>query len=155
VTPRGRLLAALISLAALFVVIWPVGWSRREDSFPLSNYPMFSRRRPSPVLDAVYAVALGPGGERRPVPPALVANGEVLQARAAYDRARARGARGQRELCGAIATRIAASGALPGAGKIELVHGRHDAVRYFAEGALGAERRLVVCAVPGRAEVTR
>jgi hypothetical protein len=146
----SRRLAALLSLGVLGAVLSPIGGGRARDGFPLSSYPMFAQARATPELRAVYAVGFTATGERRGIRPSLVATGEVLQARAAFDRADGRGREGRRALCVAIAARIVATGALPDVVRVELRRGRHDAVRYFATGELGEEQRIARCDVPGR-----
>jgi hypothetical protein len=145
----ARTAAYLVIAVVLAAVLLPLRWPQDRDSFPLSNYPMFARGRRSPELKLVYAVAIGPEDRRTYVPPELVANREVLQARAVLARAASRGVRAGRELCESIARRVAAArGALAGAGEIRIVRGRHDSVRYFETGELGAERVLARCQVP-------
>jgi len=146
-----RGLAYLVSAAVLAAVLYPLSWPRQRDSFPLSNYPMFARGRRSAALTLIYGVAVGPGDERRFVPPKLVGNREVLQARAVFDRAARGGRRGALELCRAIAARVAAGDGLAGAHHIQIVRGRHDAIAYFDRGALGREKVLARCPVGGGA----
>jgi hypothetical protein len=142
--------ALAVSLLVLGTVLWPLTWVADRDSFPLSSYPMFAHNRRSAVLTAVYAVAMDARGERRYVPPEVVANREVLQARAVLDRAARGGKKGVAALCQEIAARIAAGqGALSGAVEVQILRGRHDAGRYFDTGALGEEHIL------GRCQVTR
>ena len=145
-----RALAWVVSIAVLGAVLWPLAWPSGRDSFPLSSYPMFARGRRSAELRAVYAVATDGRGERRYVPPALVANREVLQARAVLDRAARGGKQDAAILCGEIAGRIAAgAGAAPFASAVEvrIVRARHDAGVYFDTGALGREKVLARCPV--------
>lgn len=139
----------MVSVLVLGAVAWPVTWRSDRDSFPLSSYPMFAHNRRSAELRAVYAVATDAAGERRYVPPDLVANREVLQARAVLDRAGKSGGKGARLLCGEIAGRIAAlgSGHFAGAREVQIIRGRHDASVYFDTGALGSEKVLARCPV--------
>ncbi len=145
-----RLRALAVSALLMAAVLWPLGWKADRDSFPLSSYPMFAHNRRSAVLTAVYAVATDGRGERRYVPPELVANREVLQARAVLDRAVRGGKKGVAALCGEVAGRIAAGqgGApLSGAVEVQILRGRHDAGLYFETGALGDEHVLGRCPV--------
>ena len=141
--------AYAITIAVLVAVLYPLSWKEGRDSFPLSSYPMFAHNRRSAELRAVYAVATDAAGERRYVPPELVANREVLQARAVLDRAGKNGGKGARLLCGEIAGRVAASGGGPFAGAVEvqIIRGRHDASVYFDTGELGSEKVLARCPV--------
>ena len=145
-----RAQAWVISIAVLGAVLWPLGWQSGRDSFPLSSYPMFARGRRSAELRAIYAVATDGRGERRYVPPELVANREVLQARAVLDRAARAGKQGAAILCGEIADRIAAgAGDAPFASSVEvqILRSKHDAGVYFDTGALGSEKVLARCSV--------
>jgi hypothetical protein len=146
----ARASAVLITAVTLTCVLLPLSWPQSRDSFPLSNYPMFARGRRSATLHATYAVAYDAAGGRHWVPPPLVANREVLQARALLDRA----ARGGRDtiaaLCRSIAGRVAAAGGeLAGAVEVRIVRGRHDSIAYFESGTLGPEQTLGSCRVPG------
>jgi hypothetical protein len=147
-----RVRAYAVSAAVLAAVLWPLGWGPIRDSFPLSSYPMFAHGRRSALLSAVYAVASDRAGERRYVAPELVANREVLQARAVLDRAARGGRRGAMVLCQEVAGRIAQLSAGPFAAAVEvsIVRGRHDAGAYFDTGALGPEQVLARCPVEGR-----
>lgn len=148
-----RTLAWVVSAAVLGAVLWPLGWPSGRDSFPLSSYPMFAHGRRSAELRATYAVATDERGERRYVPPALVANREVLQARAVLDRAARGGKRGAATLCAEIAGRIAAGGggaAFASAVAVQILRGKHDAGVYFETGALAREKVLARCPVERR-----
>ena len=145
-----RALAWVVSIAVMGAVLWPLSWVEGRDSFPLSSYPMFAHGRRSAVLAANYAVATDGRGERRYVPPELVANREVLQARAVLDRAARGGKKGAALLCGEIAGRIAAGGGgepFAGAVEVQIVRGKHDAGVYFDTGALGSEKVMARCPV--------
>jgi hypothetical protein len=145
-----RLRALAVSALVMAAVLWPLTWYADRDSFPLSSYPMFAHNRRSAVLTAVYAVTRDARGERRYLPPELVANREVLQARAVLDRAARGGKKGVATLCGEVAARIAAGqgGApLSGAVEVQILRGRHDAGRYFDTGELGEEHVLGRCPV--------
>ena len=147
-----RLRAFLVSAAVMTAVLWPLTWGATRDSFPLSSYPMFAHNRRSAVLGAVYAVATDPDGRRRYVPPDLVANREVLQARAVLDHAARGGKKGAMTLCRELAGRIAArtSGPFAGAASVSILRGRHDAAVYFDTGALGSETVIASCPVERR-----
>jgi hypothetical protein len=149
VSAGERLRALLVSAVVLGAVVWPVTWRSDRDSFPLSSYPMFAHNRRSAELRAVYAVATDAAGERRYVPPELVANREVLQARAVLDRAGKSGGKGARLLCGEIARRIAgeSGGPFADAAEVQIIRGRHDAAVYFDTGELGSEKVLASCPV--------
>jgi hypothetical protein len=147
----ARLFAILITAATLTCVLLPLSWPQSRDSFPLSNYPMFARGRRSATLNATYSVAYDAAGGRHWVPPPLVGNREVLQARAVLDRAARGGPEMIAALCRSIAARVAAAGGeLTGAVEVRIVRGRHDSIAYFESGTLGPEQTLGRCRVPGR-----
>jgi hypothetical protein len=147
----GRARAYAVSALVLGAVLYPLSWPNGRDSFPLSSYPMFARNRRSAQLHAVYAVALEQGGARHYVPPGLVANREVLQARAVLERAAAGGKQGAAALCRTLADRVRdADGGLGRAVTVRVVKASHDALRYFDTGELGKERVLAECPVVER-----
>ncbi|HUS66998.1 MAG TPA: hypothetical protein VMZ28_20815 [Kofleriaceae bacterium] len=144
----ARVWAYAVSTLVLAAVFYPLSWKEGRDSFPLSSYPMFARNRRSAELNAVYAVALEEDGARHYVPPELVANREVLQARAVLERAAGQGKKGTRALCEEIAGRLrGAGGAIARATTVRLLRGKHDALHYFDTGELGEERVLAECPV--------
>ncbi len=148
-----RMRALAVSAVVLAAVLWPLTWNPDRDSFPLSSYPMFAHNRRSAVLTAVYAVATDQQGERSYVPPELIANREVLQARAVLDRAARGGKKGVAALCREVAERIAAGeggATLSGAVEVQILRGRHDAGAYFDSGQLGEEHVLGRCRVERR-----
>jgi len=148
-----RVRALAVSAVVLAAVLWPLTWIPDRDSFPLSSYPMFAHNRRSAVLTAVYAVATDQRGERRYVPPELIGNREVLQARAVLDRAARGGKKGVAILCREVAEKIAAGqgGAqMSGTVEVQILRGRHDAGAYFETGLLGEEHVLGHCPVERR-----
>jgi hypothetical protein len=145
-----RVFAVVVSAVVLACVLVPLSWSNTRDSFPLSNYPMFARGRRSATLHAVYAVAYDADGGRHWVAPRLVGSREVLQARALLGRA-VRRRESAAALCRSIAARVAAQGGeLAGAVELRIVRGKHDPIAYFESGALGPERAMATCPVPGK-----
>jgi hypothetical protein len=143
VSVAERVIAYAVSALVIALVLSPLGWEASRDSFPLSSYPMFAHGRRSPVLHAVYAITTDAGGERTYVPPHLVANREVLQARAVLDRAARGGKKAAVALCREIAGRVDPSGAA----QVTILRGKHDAIRYFESGELGTEQVLARCPV--------
>lgn len=147
----SRAYAYLISAVVLAAVSYPFTWPLHRDSFPLSNYPMFSRPLPEPTVSLQYALGVEPDGTRHHLPPRLVANEEVLQARAVLARAVAHGAEATRSLCRALAARVAGAGAgWARVAEVRIVTGTHDAVAYLTgRNTRGSER------VHGRCPVER
>jgi hypothetical protein len=158
-TLTGRPWAYLVAGGTLLAVLWPLFSGR--DSFPLSNYPMFSRPRGQPVLLSVIASSSGAAEWR--VPSALVGSDEVLQTKVLIERAVNGGQEAMRQLCVEVAARVAGKdlpprpGApAPGAGAgarpefVDMVSRRYDPVQYFVAGpAPIEEQRLLRCSIGG------
>lgn len=70
----SRVWAYLASALLIGAMCVPFSWPLHRDSFPLSNYPMFSRPLPDPSVTITYALGIEPGGARHHLPPKLVAN---------------------------------------------------------------------------------
>lgn len=109
---------------------------------------MFSRPRPDAIVTISYAVGVAADGKRRLISPALVANGEVLQAKAVIARAVGQGATTTVALCGEIARRVAAHKSLADVVSIKIVTGTHDSIRYLTgKDTVGSERLHGECTV--------
>lgn len=144
------LVSAVVLVAVAYPVTWPVAWPGAHDSFPLSNYPMFSRPLPQPSLRLVYAVGVERDSTRHHLPPSVIANEEVLQARAVLSQTVARGEAASLALCRQLAERVAASDDAFAADIIEvrIVTGDHDAVAYLTgDDREGRERIHSFCPV--------
>lgn len=118
--------AYVISIAFAVAVALPLLWSPRNDSFPLSTYPMFSGRQ-SAQADIPHAIAVREGGIRRVLPPDAVLNDEVIQAFETLRQAIADGPEATLVLC----ERIAARAGRPNDTSVQIVTDRYDAIRYF------------------------
>lgn len=142
-----RLWGGLVSVVVLAAVAWPLTRDpEREDSFPLSTYPMFAFRRPDARVALHYAVAVGEGGARRHVPPERVANAEVMQAMMTIRRAVSRGE--QAKLCREIAARLTYDDRFDAMDAVTIVFGDHRGVAYLVDGVRGRERELARCPIP-------
>jgi hypothetical protein len=146
----NRAYAYLVSAAVLGAVSYPALWPIEQDGFPLSTYPMFAWPR-SRLGSVTSALALGPSGFERPVPPSLVATSEAMQAFATLRRSVRAGPAEARALCQAIASRVAQQdGELAAATQIALVTQVVDSIEYLAGEPTPLERREHVrCPVPG------
>jgi hypothetical protein len=122
----GRAKVYLISMAFAVAVALPMLGSPRDDSFPLSTYPMFSGRQ-SPEADVPHAVAIAEDGTRRVLPPDAILNDEVVQAFETLRQAISQGAESTRALC----ERIARRAGKPGDTTFQIVTDRYNAIRYF------------------------
>jgi hypothetical protein len=145
------LVARILSVLTVAALLMPLTYRAGEDSFPLSNYPMFARARSSPELKLTYFVVDLSGGGRRAVAPADVANVEVLQAASLIADADRRGADARRRLCATVARRLASRRDHGGA-TLRMVRGKHDAVALLTAGTRGVERTLARCAIPAGQE---
>ena len=135
-----------MSLALLGATLWPIVRDPREDSFPLSTYPMFAWKR---ATQQTYRYALGETstGQRRTLSPRVVGTAEVLQAMRVLERSIGSG-RGQAlKLCEQIAARVAHDAEFADIVAIRMVSGTHDAIDYLVRGVVGREAELVRCAV--------
>lgn len=141
-----RLVGAVVSVVAIVATASPVlRRPARDDSFPLSTYPMFAFSRPLKQTFE-YAVGYTDAGERRTIRPRHVANAEVMQAIMTFASAVRR--RAVPELCDRIAARVAADPALADVTTVQIVRGTHDALAFLVHGERGPERQLATCAVP-------
>lgn len=142
--PQGgeRIFAYVFSIGLVLAVLWPLQRQPPKDSFPLSTFPMFSKARPR-FADISHVVGVDGEGERRPIPPALVANGEVLQAKVTIERTIRRGRRGAMKLCSEVAGRVAEAGdEFADVGKIEVRGDRYLVVGYFTSAKKPVSSRI-------------
>lgn len=102
--PAERVRAVLVGAVALGAVLVPLTRDVAEDSFPLSNYPMFTARRPQ-VTAIERTIGVTADGEERVLPPE-VSGGTVEVIHAAQTIVDAIRAGDADELCAEIASRI-------------------------------------------------
>jgi hypothetical protein len=139
----GRAWAVVLGLVVLLGV-FPV--ITRRDSYPVSDFPMFSSRRTATeTVDTAVAVS----GESvwRLDPRLIAATDEVILA--AVTVSKALGAGTADLLCADIARRVAHRGPA-GAEQIEVVTERFDAVRWYEGDRTPLSRTVhATCEVPG------
>jgi len=141
-----RLPASLISLAFVCACIWPVFRAPPRDSFPLSDYPMFSSVRGRAWIHVV--VAVDENGNQRSVPPRLVANAEVMQAAQTIAKAVRRGDPARQRLCREVADRLARELRWREYERVELLSRKFAPMQYFVDGPDPIEeRRQAVCRI--------
>lgn len=121
----------MAALALVVAVAWPMWRSPWIDSFPLSNYPMFSQPRSA---ESTVDLAVGVDAEGRQVrldPAAIGGSDQIIQAaRALGDSVRS----GTTDaLCGEIASRV--SGRWPEVVSIQIATETHDVVGWFGADA--------------------
>ena len=116
-----------MSLVLAGVVALPLAGVVRSDSFPVSTYPMFAGARGS-VVALPSAVAIAPDGQRRRLPPRVVAGEQVIQAFETLRQA----IRGGADTTDALCTHIAGRLDPEHVAAVEIVTERFDAVAYFS-----------------------
>ena len=126
----------------------PVLRAARDDSYPLSTYPMFARVLDKPEL--TVAVGVTAAREVRRLPPEMIANDEPMQAMRTLRRAGNGDKRALKALCASIAARVAHTPAFAQVRQVRIVRARFDPLIYF-EGAPEPEHaeRLMQCKVKG------
>ena len=124
----GRLGAWAVAVVTLGAVASPLR-EGAQDSFPLSNFPMFSNARPAEAeIEHVVAVA---GERREAIPPGMVASGEVLQTKVAISQTVQRGRAACRKLCREVAARVADDDAFAWAEEVHVRADRYQVLGYF------------------------
>jgi len=146
---RGRLFAYGVSAAFIAAMLYPLSYAGRKDSFPLSDFPMFARGKKKPTLTQDFAVAFDAKGNRKAIPPELVANAEVLLAQATIRRAVRGGPDARRRFCVEIAERLAGESAYDAWREVRVMRGTYDAVKYLTgEDKSGKEKLWARCLIP-------
>lgn len=151
---RERAWALGFGTALLVLVLLPL--ATRSDSFPLSDYPMFSRHREDASARVTHVVAHSRAGNHRPVPPRMLGTKEIMQAHQTALVA-AKDAETAADLCARVAANVADAGdAWSDVDRLELRADRYDAVAYW-QGEREPMRSHVYasCAVPPPAGADR
>lgn len=136
-----RVIALIFGLGLVAATAAPAFRSPEHDSYPFSSYPMFARPRGKPVLYTAEGLTSGSGTTA--LPPALVANGEVMQALQTLRRAAEGGPRSLRRLCERIAARVAETPEHSAVRKVQIVRERFDPIAYFEHGPEPEEREVL------------
>ncbi len=128
-----KALAVAISIALTLAVLSPLTRDPSFDSFPLSDYPMFSYGRPSPMMEIEHALGVDADGTRRALPPIVSSgNREVLQSWRTIGQA-IEGGRAE-TFCEEVAQRVVEDGDFDDVLEVEIASSEYDAVRYFEAG---------------------
>ena len=133
---RDRIYAYGLSALLLTAVGYPLlptsvfPWAA-VDGFPLSTYPMFSRKRPT-VVSIDHVVAVDSAGASRVVPPSVLTSGEVMQANVMIRDTVQRGRRASQQLCLRVAGRLEGDADWADIVSVEVRRDRFDVARYFA-----------------------
>lgn len=140
-----------VSLVVAVLVAIPAFSDPREDSFPLSTFPMFSSPKPDPGLIVTQVLAVMPDGTREPLPPELsTGNEEVIQTlRMIHDEVYG-GRERMAAFCDSIAERVRGTDAehWQSVETIEIARSHFDSVAYFETGPKPVNRKILKrCAV--------
>ena len=136
-------LAVVVALATLA----PVLRDARQDSFPLSTYPMFARTIDKRWL--LFAEGVSKRVTQR-LGPELVANDEPMQAMRTVKLAYQQGQPALHRLCVRIAERVAASDSLRSVKRVRITRGLFDPIAYFEVVAAPEEREVLAECRVGR-----
>lgn len=132
-----------LSILLTGLVLWPAFREPARDSFPLSNYPMFSYGRADPMLTMSHVLGVQADGSRAPLSPSIsVGNIEVLQSLMTIHAAIKAGRKRQASFCEEVAIRVLGDSDLNDVVAVELVTSRFDCVAYF-EGETEPKKRKV------------
>ncbi|NVB36919.1 hypothetical protein G6O69_03695 [Pseudenhygromyxa sp. WMMC2535] len=123
--------ALLVGLAVIAATLWPMFRDPPKDSFPLSNYPMFSTVRATSWIHVVMGVDAE--GGLRPMPPRTIGNAEVMQAAQTVRKA-IRGKRAD-QLCTRVAETIAGDPDYAQIVRLEVQSRQFDPHTYFVDAA--------------------
>ncbi len=142
----SRAYAISISVLLLGAVLSPAlldAQDPRNDSFPLSTYPMFSYDKPR-TATVTSAVALGPNGLEVPLAPEFIGTSETMQALRTIANAVRAGRERTKELCATIAERVARSDdpELARAERVAFVTLTVDSIHYLAGDRTPLDRRI-------------
>jgi hypothetical protein len=146
----ARAWAYSVTVGVALVALWPGLDPTFEDSFPLSNYPMFARPRGKPFLYQMVGVRAD--DSQLVLGPKLIGAREVLQAKVLIQRAATSGKKAREAFCQEVATRVLrltkSSPRYQGIERVEMLQVQFDPIEYFEKGPIPLSRkRLAQCAV--------
>ncbi len=124
---RTAIWSYVVGAAILIAVTAPLTGLARGDSFPVSDYPMFSYKRDSPVASIAHAVGVTAAGDRTTLPPSAVGTDEVMQAFETFRQAVRDGDVALVALCRDIAARVSSHGYAT----VEITSDTFDAIAYL------------------------
>lgn len=140
--------AVAVGLVVLVAVLVPLVRAERHDSFPLSNYPMFTSDKPS-VTSFVRAIGVRDDGTEEVLPPEIAGGTiEVIHANRTLGRAIREGR--AVEMCGEIAARTA--GDKPDVATVLIVTEDYDVIDALRADAPVPVSRAVLAECPVDAE---
>ncbi|MDX2053568.1 MAG: hypothetical protein SFV15_14305 [Polyangiaceae bacterium] len=143
----SRFLAYVVGLGAVAIVLSPAASKEPKDSYPLSTYPMFSKKREDPWIYKFVGVSQA---NRVALPPSLVVGGpEVMQAASTISRSVNQGESAMQGLCREVAVRASQDPSWRHLTAVELVAVQYDPVAYFALGPKPLQEQMLTrCGVP-------
>jgi len=147
-TTAVRVRAYVVGAVIVLLVAWPFTWGAHHDSFPLSNYPMFSF--PRHRVEALSSVVVQmPSGEIKRLSSQLISgSSETTLASVTVTNAINSGDGGTDELCKTVAQRLEGKPDLAG-GEVLVVTERWDVVDYLQGGRVPEDRTIHArCPVP-------
>ena len=152
-TPAGpfrRLPALLFGLGLIAATAWPMFRDPPQDSFPLSNFPMFSSVRGESWIHVV--MGFDEAGVGRPIPPRLIGSLEVMQAAETIRKAVAR--KQSPTLCARVAERVAEHPDYGDIVRLEVQSRRFEPRTYFVSeaGRVPSKVRVQARCPVGRSE---
>lgn len=137
-----------VSIVVLAAVLWPSLRTPAQDSFPLSNYPMFSLGRPDARISLHHAMGIDGQGHAQPLPPMISAgNREVLQAMMTI---RLAVQHDPQAYCAEVADRVAADSDFAAVEAVQVAWSTYDGLTYFEAEEPGPVESFEVarCEVP-------
>ncbi len=149
----ARLRAWIVIVVTCFAVLSPLvpEWrGRKNDSFPLSWYPMFAKRRPD-VERPTYVFGRAADGRREKIDVQWWTTGGFNQGRNMLTKTVRAGTEPTTELCNKLATKVAKkkSKRWKDIEEVVIATARYDRARFFGEGKREpmGEKELHVCRV--------
>jgi hypothetical protein len=149
-----RARAWVIIAVTCFAVLSPLvpAWrGRKDDSFPLSWYPMFASARPA-FERPTYVYAWAPDGERAKLDVTWWTSGGFNQGRNMLTSTLEAGLGPTADLCARLAKKVGEKRGDRWArmAEVRIVRGKYDRMRFFAHGIREplSEKVLYACSVP-------
>ena len=148
VTTAVRRRAYVVGAIMVVLVAWPFTWASHRDSFPLSNYPMFSFPRHRVEALSSVVVQMPSGDIVRLSSEAISGSSETTLASVTVINAINGGDAGTQALCDEVAQRLEGDASVAG-GEVLVVTERWDVVEYLRGGRVPEERTVHArCPVP-------
>ncbi len=144
---------ALVTVAVVCSVSWPLAWPLDRDSFPLSNYPMFAWPRLTTACTIAQAYGVDAAGRRTRLPPSAAGRSPAVTAALDVNRQLELLLLGEpaaiQPYCRKIAGYVAEDPALRQVRQVEIARDEYDSLAFHA-GAKDPSRTVTfaTCEVP-------